>query len=148
MPSDSSNNLQQTSLDASILRVPKQPPFSTVGLLDYIVEFIVHEDGAFQLVEHDSFRQLLHFCCLTLTDKDIPNRKCLHDEVIQHASHTKALLQEKLKTHPSKISFTFDLWTSDSSDPYISITGHYINTPTDRLHDWELRTEQLAFKHV
>ena len=46
------------------------------------------------------------------------------------------------------MSFTFDMWTSDAGDPYISITGHYVDAPTDKPQDWELRLEQLAFKHV
>ncbi|KAK2462470.1 hypothetical protein APHAL10511_005440 [Amanita phalloides] len=41
------------------------------------------------------------------------------------------------------------MWTSDPGDPYILITGHYINTlMADRPNEWELRTEQLAFMHV
>jgi hypothetical protein len=40
------------------------------------------------------------------------------------------------------------MWTSDPGDPYISITGHYIDTPVDKPQEWELKTEQLAFKFV
>jgi hypothetical protein len=40
------------------------------------------------------------------------------------------------------------MWTSDPGDPYISITGHYISAPVDRPQEWELKAEQLAFKHV
>jgi len=46
---------------------------------------------------------------------------------------------------PSKVSFTFDAWTSDPGDPFLSVTGHYIFVRPDRPNDWELRTEQLAF---
>jgi hypothetical protein len=46
------------------------------------------------------------------------------------------------------VSFTFDLWTSAAGDPYISITGHYIDASPDGSHQWELKTEQLAFKNV
>lgn len=46
------------------------------------------------------------------------------------------------------MSFTFDLWTSEPGDPYISITGHYVDAPADKPQDWKLKTEQLAFKHV
>jgi hypothetical protein len=48
----------------------------------------------------------------------------------------------------SKVSFTFDLWTLDPGDPYISITEHYIDALMDKPHDWELKMEQLAFKNV
>jgi hypothetical protein len=46
------------------------------------------------------------------------------------------------------VSFTFDMWTSEPGDPYISITGHYVGASADKPLDWELKTEQLAFKHV
>jgi hypothetical protein len=46
-----------------------------------------------------------------------------------------------------KVSFTFDTWTSDAQDPYLSVTGHYIAAPEDRPQDWELKSEQLAFTH-
>ena len=49
---------------------------------------------------------------------------------------------------PCKISFTFDAWTSRPGDPYLSITAHYIDAPGDKLQDWELKTEQLAFKAI
>jgi hypothetical protein len=40
---------------------------------------------------------------------------------------------------------TFDLWTSDLCDPYMSITAHYIWAPVDHPNDWELQCEQLKF---
>jgi hypothetical protein len=46
---------------------------------------------------------------------------------------------------PGQISFTFDTWTSETRDPYLSVTGHYISFPKERPHDWELKSEQLAF---
>jgi hypothetical protein len=46
---------------------------------------------------------------------------------------------------PGQISTTFDTWTSGSGEPYLSVTGHYIDSPPERPQDWTLRTEQLAF---
>jgi hypothetical protein len=46
------------------------------------------------------------------------------------------------------VSFTFDAWTSQPGDPYLSVTGHYIDAPVDRPNDWELKTEQLAFETI
>lgn len=53
-----------------------------------------------------------------------------------------------LQSLPSKVSFTFDMWTSDPGDPYLSVTAHYIDAPADKPQEWELRMDQLAFKHV
>jgi hypothetical protein len=46
---------------------------------------------------------------------------------------------------PGKVSFTFDLWTSDPCDPYMSITGHYISAPDEHPTEWELNCKQLTF---
>jgi hypothetical protein len=40
------------------------------------------------------------------------------------------------------VSFTFDAWTSQVGDPYLSITGHFIH---DVGAGWKLHSEQLAF---
>jgi hypothetical protein len=48
----------------------------------------------------------------------------------------------------SKISFTFDVWTSVPGDPYLSLTVHYIDVPTDCPDVWELRSEQLIFQEI
>ena len=39
----------------------------------------------------------------------------------------------------------FDTWTLGTSDPYISITAHYINSLDEHPYDWSLKAEQLAF---
>jgi hypothetical protein len=37
---------------------------------------------------------------------------------------------------------------SQPGDPYLSITGHYIDAPADRPNDWELKMEQLSFEEI
>ena len=57
-------------------------------------------------------------------------------------------VRETLKNVPSKISFTFDAWTSAPGDPYLSLTAHYIAAPVDRPNEWELKTDQLLFQEI
>jgi hypothetical protein len=40
------------------------------------------------------------------------------------------------------VLFTFDAWTSQVGNLYLSITGHLINGARD---SWKLHSEQLAF---
>ena len=40
------------------------------------------------------------------------------------------------------MSFTFDAWTSQVGDPYLSITGHFT---LGMGAGWKLHSEQLAF---
>ena len=53
-----------------------------------------------------------------------------------------------MKDTTGKISFTFDTWTSEAGDPYLSMTGHYIAGPKESPQDWELKSEQLGFTHI
>ena len=48
----------------------------------------------------------------------------------------------------SKVSLTFDSWTSLNSDPFLGVTGHYIISSPDNPQQWELKTEQLAFTPI
>jgi hypothetical protein len=57
-------------------------------------------------------------------------------------------VRTKLENLPCKVSFTFDAWTSDPGDPYLSITGHYIDSSPETPNDWELKTEQLSFEEI
>src|SRR4051794_26557918 len=43
---------------------------------------------------------------------------------------------------------TFDSWTSQSGDPFLSVTGHYINAPIDKSEKWALKSEQLTFEPI
>jgi hypothetical protein len=57
---------------------PHIAPFSTRGLLDYLVELIVSEDDVFYLLDKPAFQQLIHYLHPTLTLKDIPHRTKMH----------------------------------------------------------------------
>jgi lysyl-tRNA synthetase class I len=98
-----------------------------------------------------------------LSDNDIPHCKKVRNEILQRAklvgSHIKEWLQVIevpsiayfLNTHSvqrikARVSFTFDTWTSEAQDPYLSVTGHYISMSD--AQKWELRMEQLAFMPV
>jgi hypothetical protein len=54
-------------------------------------------------------------------------------------------VKEKLKHVDSKISITFNSWTSEPGVPFLSVTAHYIDSPAGEPQTWELKTEQLAF---
>ncbi|KAL0958654.1 hypothetical protein HGRIS_014979 [Hohenbuehelia grisea] len=138
----------QSTLDSSIVREARAPPFTTQGLLDHIVEMIVVEDEAFLLVERQTFRRTLKFCRPGLADKDIPHRNTVRAEILRRAKIAEERIKEHLKKIPGKVSFTFDAWTSDSGNPYLSVTGHYIDAPDDRPQDWELKSDQLAFSLI
>ena len=53
-----------------------------------------------------------------------------------------------MRLAPSKISYTFDAWTSATGDPYLSLTAHYIHAPAGNPSAWELKSEQLLFQEI
>ena len=83
----------------------------------------------------------------SLSEKDIPHRTKIHEEIIVRAHAAEIKVCKALANIKGKVSFTFDTWTSDAQDAYLSVTGHYITAPEGRPQEWELRSEQLAFTH-
>jgi hypothetical protein len=83
----------------------------------------------------------------SLSEKDIPHRSKIHQEILLRAQAAEAKVCKALANIEGKVSFTFDTWTSDAQDPYLSVTGHYITAPEGRPLEWELKSEQLAFTH-
>ena len=102
---------------------------------------------AFQLVNKGAFHQLLMFTWPSLSKKDIPHQTKIHQEILLWAHTAEVKVCEALAKIEGKVSFTFDTWTSDTQDPYLSVTGHYITAPEGRPQEWKLKSEQLAFTH-
>jgi hypothetical protein len=99
-------------------------------------------------VDSRSFRRLLKFCRPSLTERDIPHRHAVRAEILRRAEIAEGRVRETLKKVPSKISFTFDAWTSALGDPYLSLTAHYIDAPADCPNAWELKSDQLIFQEI
>ena len=103
---------------------------------------------AFRLIDRGSFRRLIKYCRPSISEGDIPHRTTLRADILRRAQIAEDKVRAKLKNLPCKVSFTFDAWTSQPGDPYLSITGHYIDAPADHPKDWELKTEQLSFEEI
>ena len=84
----------------------------------------------------------------SLSDKDIPHCHTNHTEVLHHAHVAEGQVCKNMQRVPSKISFTFDAWTSGPGDPYYSLTAHYIDAPVNCPSIWALRSEQLIFQEM
>ena len=99
-------------------------------------------------MDRGSFRRLLKFCRPSLLERDIPHRHALRAEILLRAEIAECRVRENLKRVPSKISFTFDAWTSAPGDPYLSLTSHFIDAPADHPNAWELKSDQLIFQEI
>jgi len=77
-----------------------------------------------------------------LTEHDIPHRQTIADEIYAKFLKVKGLLQEKFKNNDSRISFTFDAGTSRSSNPYLAVTSHWIDS------SWNLNEMLIGFEDI
>ncbi|KAF8228257.1 hypothetical protein L208DRAFT_1037636, partial [Tricholoma matsutake] len=50
----------------------------------------------------------------------------VQQEILLCARGAEVKVSEAWENIKGKVSFTFDTWTSDAQDPYLSVTGHYI----------------------
>lgn len=99
-------------------------------------------------MEHNSFCSILKFCHPSLLDRDIPRHHTICTEIVWHAEIAEERVHEKLKNIPSRISFTFDTWTSAPRDPYLLLTAHFIDAPADHPNTRELKSDQLIFQEI
>ncbi|KAF7372005.1 Zinc finger BED domain-containing protein RICESLEEPER 2 [Mycena venus] len=137
--------MEQTTLNGFAMKIP---PFKTDGMLDHLVKLVVSEDNAFRLVDKGPFRRLMHYMRPSLQKKDLLHRTKMMSEVLERTKKVEARLREKIKNIPGQVSFTFDTWTSDTGDPYLSVTGHYIDSPADKPSEWSLKCDQLSFTPI
>ncbi|KAF7366232.1 HAT family dimerization domain-containing protein [Mycena venus] len=136
---------KQTTLDNF---ATKTPPFSSQGLLNYWVEMIVTENDAFMLVDKGPFRRLLQYCRPSLKESDIPHHTKMREEILKQTEDAEERLRSKLEDIPGQVSFTFDTWTSKTGDPFLGVTGHYIDAAVNSPEDWSLKSEQLAYTPI
>ena len=88
---------RQSTLDGVVKTQPRIALFSTRGLVDHLVELIVTEDDAFQLLDRPAFQRLIHYLHPTLAIKDIPHRTKIREEVLAHAEQAKSQLKAMLQ---------------------------------------------------
>ena len=74
--------------------------------------------------------------------RDLPSRTTVTDEIYAKSIRVKGLLAEKFKILDSRVSFTFDAGTSRAFDPYLTMTGHWIDA------NWNLQEQVLAFQEI
>ncbi|KAG1883996.1 hypothetical protein F4604DRAFT_1677163 [Suillus subluteus] len=84
----------QSTLDGKL--VCKPPAFTKEGLLEYIMELIVMEDEAIQLIDKPAFRRLLQYARPSLTEKDISHRTKLTDTIKSRAMTVVENIKERL----------------------------------------------------
>lgn len=73
------------------------------------------------------FERKLTVAYLKNPPKTFPDGKTMHDDVIQKHAEMEKCLIAYLEENASKVSFTFDAWSSKDLSHYYGLTGHFIN---------------------
>jgi hypothetical protein len=91
-----------------------------------LIMWIAHCHIAFRIVENAYFLALIRYLNSNLV-KLIPGRKTIRRWVIAEYHRRKRILRRELKHTRSKISISFDLWSSPNSLAVIAINAHFID---------------------
>jgi len=172
----------QGILDSVVTKQPCTPPFTSAGLLDYIVELVVSEDDicviysclygvdmdqniwrlssslteahsvVYSLMSVPHCPKRISLTKPSSEQKYLSLPKPLRKELRLNFRFSLVSYLSEPNAHiiwcqntPGQISTTFNTWTSSSGELYLSVTGHYIDSPPECPQDWTLQTEQLAF---
>ncbi|GKA28803.1 zinc finger BED domain-containing protein RICESLEEPER 2-like protein [Tanacetum coccineum] len=100
---------------------------------------IIKHNYPFSYVEHDATRELHRFLH---PDAKPMARNTAKKEVFKIYKIEKMKLKDKLEKVTSRICLTSDLWTSVTTDGYMTLTAHYID------EGWVLRKQVLNFRVV
>ncbi|XP_071712401.1 zinc finger BED domain-containing protein RICESLEEPER 3-like [Rutidosis leptorrhynchoides] len=117
----------------------KRPRLDQSAYREKVAISIIKHGYPFSYVEHEATRDLhrfLHSGTKTIT------RDTVKAEVMKIFEREKAILKHKLESITCKICFTSNLWTSITTDSYMSLTAHYVDD------SWALRKEVLSFRVI
>lgn len=91
---------------------------------DFFVDFVISNIQSFALADDVKFRRFLN----ALNPKYVlPDRKTVREKIKEKFEAKKKEVKAKLSSINSKINITTDIWTSATKEPYISVTGHFID---------------------
>ncbi|XP_027182203.1 uncharacterized protein LOC113780619 [Coffea eugenioides] len=106
---------------------------------DKLAIAIVKHDYLFQFVEHIGIRELHLF--LNFSVKSI-SRNTAKSDVLKIYRREKEKVKKELELVQDRICLTHDLWSSITSDGYMSLTVHYVD------QNWNLQKRIVVFRHA
>lgn len=112
-----------------------------------LVDFIVADDQAINIVECPEFRELLLLLRSDLKDSMIPHRTKVRGLVIETWGRYFQVLKDDLANAMGQVSFTTDIWSDRNRRSFLAITAHWI-APVDRTSSFKLRVALIAFQRL
>ncbi|XP_052278728.1 E3 SUMO-protein ligase ZBED1-like [Dreissena polymorpha] len=137
-PSSASSNdvgdsKKQSSM-SSFLSTPKKVSVSeSERIACAIADMIVKDYVPLSIVEGEGFRNLMQ---IVAPDYKVPCRNTVRSRIVLKYESEKEVLSSELASVQSA-SITTDTWTSNSTESYITVTEHHINS------DWDIKSNVL-----
>ncbi|KAK9279226.1 hypothetical protein L1049_012904 [Liquidambar formosana] len=100
---------------------------------------IIKHNYPLRYVEHEGYRDLHNFLH---SDAKPISRNTAKVDVLKIYSKEKEKLKHALESIPSRICLTSDLWSSLTTDGYMTLTAHYVDG------SWDLQKRILNFRHT
>lgn len=85
--------------------------------------WIIETNQSFSSVDNKAFRRFIR---ATNPKVKFFSRKTLDRLIDVYFDHYMEKIRDLLASIPGRISFTTDIWTSPASDPFMAVTGHWI----------------------
>jgi len=99
---------------------------------------IIRHGLPFKFVEYPELRTWISYLNPEAT---LVSRNTIKKDILRIFDREKIKLKGELHNITSRICLTSDLWTSCTTEGYISLTAHYVDS------NWKLRTKILNFCH-
>ena len=100
------------------------------------VEAIIKYDLPFRFVQYEGIRAMFKYAHDNIK---MPSRNTAKSDVLKMYKREKDKLKIVLGSLPGRSCLTSDLWTSISTDGYVSLTAHYVDL------NWKLQKFFLNF---
>ncbi|XP_019414580.1 PREDICTED: zinc finger BED domain-containing protein RICESLEEPER 2-like [Lupinus angustifolius] len=106
---------------------------------DMLASAIIEQDLPFKFVEFKKIRCLINY----LNPDSIPvARNTAKIDVMRIYMIEKDKLKKEMSSIPTRISLTSDLWTACTTEGYVCLTAHYVDS------NWKLRSKIINFCHM
>ena len=118
---------EQPKID-SLIKVKKCSPVRARMLDNMIVRVTVHDLRPARMVEGRGFHELMEYCEACEPGYTVPSRKHISKLMFDRFVRGKTLLADKLQSDAFSLALTTDIWTSSSTEAYISLTCHFLSS--------------------
>ena len=106
---------------------------------EYMALSIIQHNYPYSYVENQGTRRVFSYVCNELVHY---SRNTAKADCLKIFERMKKKTKLELGRLTSRICLTSDVWTSGTTEGYISLTAHYID------EDWELQNKILNFCHI